>query len=321
MNRRSALQGLLGSLLVRLASADPTCTGKGTSPDVRKTSASTPIPNSGEGRTVGACAVNTGFRDLDGFLGDLGDGTLISIAGRPLTGQIPLTLAIAAHVAVRLRQPVTIFGAPMNEQMVLSHMIAFLARVEHWTVGKLLAQAAPGPVISAMEALEKASLLIDDRPFMTPEDLLATVRRRCAETGMRHGLTAILEPQLIEFGHSSQPLLPQYSPGEALVNLSMRCGGVVLCALPLTHRLDEWYAFPPGLMDLAGLSRMITRDSDAILLLDRECVYDANADPEGVFVRVARNRFGDTGGFWLAYEAAGGFADYDWTARAGRETG
>ena len=258
-------------------------------------------------------SVRTGFSDLDWCLGELRDGMPVAIAGRPSMGKTSLALATAAHVAIQLRRPVTIFSAPLNEQEIRARMISFLARVDLWWDRWRLKSLPAGPARLAMQALASAPLLIDDRPFLSTEDLASKVMWNNAQSGLRNGLTVILAPELIEVAGKWRRHLPKGAAlAGALRDLGETYGGAVLCELPLGRAAEERDNHWPLLTDLEGISREFARDADAVLLLYRPIIYDLNAEPDVACVVTARNRYGRCGGTSLAFEYNGGFANCRW---------
>ena len=228
-------------------------------------------------------------------------------------GKTSLALAIAAHVAVRLHRPVAIFGAPLHEEEIRARMVAFLARVDLWWDRWRLMSLPAGPARLAMQALASAPLLIDDRPFLSTEDLAVKVMWNNARSGLRNGLTVILAPELIEVtGRWRRHLSEGAALAGALRDLGETYGGAVLCELPLGRAAEERDNHWPLLTDLEGISREFARDADAVLLIYRPIIYDPNAEPDVACVVTARNRYGRCGGSSLAFEYNGGFANYRW---------
>ena len=192
-------------------------------------------------------------------------------------------------------------------------MISFLARVDLWWDRWRLKSLPAGPARLAMQALASAPLLIDDRPFLSTEDLASKVMWNNVQAGLRNGLTVILAPELIQVAGKWRRHLPKGAALiEALRDLGETYGGAVLCELPLGRAAEERDNHWPLLTDLEGISREFARDADAVLLLYRPVIYDLNAEPEAASVIVARNRSGRCGGTSLAFEYNGGFANYRW---------
>ena len=313
MNRRKFLHGLMTPFIAAGATSGATTFTAALSlgqpaSDVPPGKASAPNRWIGVSRSVW-----TGFPDLDGCLGELRDGMPVAIAGRPSMGKTSLALAAAAHIAIQLRRPVTIFSAPLNEQEVRARVISFLARVDLWWDRWKLKSLPTGPARVAMQALASAPLLIDDRPFLSTEDLASKVMWNNVQAGLRNGLTVILAPELIQVAGKWRRHLPKGAALiEALRDLGETYGGAVLCELPLGRAAEERDNHWPLLTDLEGISREFARDADAVLLLYRPVIYDLNAEPEAASVIVARNRSGRCGGTSLAFEYNGGFANYRW---------
>src|SRR6266542_4679822 len=192
MNRRSLLHGVLASLIAPRALGHP----GGTKENESIGPFGTPLPATeipATDRCPGVTRhVNTGFEELDSLLGELRDGRLVAISGRPSMGKTSLALAIAAHVTARVRLPVAIFGAPLSDQEIRALMIGFLARVDPWQAKLLLAGATARSATHAAQILASAPLLIDDRPFLNMEDLRSKIVWNSAQAGLRNGLTVVL---------------------------------------------------------------------------------------------------------------------------------
>lgn len=313
MKRRSLLHGLLASLIAPKALGYSLDSNRSTS--LGPLAATLPdIETDAIGKSPGVAGhINTGFKDLDNLLGELRDGSLIAIASRPAMGKTCLALAIAAHVAVNLHRPVAVFGAPLSEQEIRARMTASLARVDLWAAKQILSQSDASPVMLALQALASAPLLIDDRPFLNMGDLSTKVFWNNAQSGLRNGLTVVLAPELLEVEATKPHRQSESCPlGGALVEMSKTFGGAVLCELPLGRAVEERDDKWPRLTDMVGFSRVLARDADAILLLYREAIYDADAPLNEAFITAVRNRFGPRGTTMLAFTYDGGFADYVW---------
>jgi hypothetical protein len=241
MNRRALLQSLLASLVAPevLGSSRGAMAG-----DLLKT-AGTSLPAietctvASDPRSAGY--VDGGFHALDGLLGELHDGALVAIPRPPRMGKTSLALAAAAHLAVRLRQPVVVFSAPLQEQEVRAQMIALLAGAKSRPAKSIFGSPDTSATTLATQGLASAPLLIDDRHFLNREDLVTKVVWNNIQSHLRNRLTAVLAPELLEVA----PACSRHRPGWSLVAEVLRelgsiCGGAVLCELPLGRAFDAW---------------------------------------------------------------------------------
>lgn len=313
MDRRTFLQGLMAPLIA--AGAIPSASS--VTPAFaagEQASCVTARRASTRNKWVGVSRfVCTGFPDLDSCLGELRDGMSVAIVGRPSMGKTSLALAVAAHVAVRLRRPVAIFGAPLSEQEIRARMIAFLARVDLWWGGWQLKSLPAGPATQAARALAIARLLIDDRPSLNTEDLATKVLWNNAQSGLRNGLIVILAPERIQVAAKGRGNLPECAPlMGTLHDLGETYGGAILCELPLGRAVEVRDDKSPRLTDLEGFSREFVRDADAVLLIDRPIIHDQSAEPDIACIFTALNRYDRHRATMLAFEYNGGFANYRW---------
>jgi replicative DNA helicase len=189
-------------------------------------------------------------------------------------------------------------------------MIAFLARIDVHTAQASAGQAAAGPANWAARAIASAPLVIDDRPFLTVNDLAGTVMWNSVQCGIRNGLTVVLAPELLQVAARWRRNPVACAPlVRALRDLGETYGGAVLCEIPLGRAAEERDNHWPLLTDLEGFSRGFARDADAVLLIYRPFVYDLSAWTDAACVITARNRFGRCGGASLAFEFKGGFSN------------
>ena len=132
----------------------------------------------------GVTGLPTGLTDLDRLTCGLQPGALYVIGARPSVGKTALALGIAAHVAVKLRQPTLFESLEMPHDELMARLISWLGLVN----GERLRAATPTDkdwlgIAGALQQLHGAPLVLDDDSSAT----VSAIRSRARRVRQRHG--------------------------------------------------------------------------------------------------------------------------------------
>jgi replicative DNA helicase len=241
----------------------------------------------------------TGYPDLDEDLSEISAGQLILIAARPSAGKSVALLDIARNVTITQHRPAILFSLEMSTQEIGLRLLSALSgvRISHIKEGKLT-EANLEAMSVAAEQINAAPLTIETNPHMT----VADIRARAVRHQRKHGLDLILVDYLGLITPSSTRRDHYVEVGEIARGLKILAKDVapVVAAAQLNRNPEHRPDKRPALADLRD-SGSLEQDSDVVLLLHREDMYDPNTPRAGeVEIILAKNRNGPTGSVTLA---------------------
>jgi replicative DNA helicase len=122
--------------------------------------------------------VGSGFTELDRMTSGWQKSDLIIVAGRPAMGKTAFTLALARNAAIDFEKPVAFFSLEMSAAQLVQRIISMEAEInaEKLKRGELQAHEW-AQLITKIDKLENAPLLIDDTPALSIFELRAKARR------------------------------------------------------------------------------------------------------------------------------------------------
>ncbi len=252
----------------------------------------------------------TGYDPLDEQLGGLQAENLVVIAARPGVGKSSLALGILRHVAVELGHSAVLFNLEMSKREIAQRLLAMQAGIQ-------LAKIRRGQVnddhwarlTEAAGRVGSAQLQVDDSPTLT----LPQIRSKCRRLKQQQDLSVVVVDylQLLPGPRRTDNRVQEVSDISRGLKLLAKELAVPVVALSQLSREPEKRADKrPQLSDLRE-SGSIEQDSDVVLLLYRDDLYDEHSPDAGLLeVRVAKHRNGSCGGViklpWLAHIAAVG---------------
>lgn len=247
-----------------------------------------------------------GFMDLDELLGGFRRGALTTIAAKTGAGKSALLLNIARNMAV---------AQNLRTQIVTLEMSA-----DEWTI-RLLAretginsrrlrlgemnEAEERAAMTATGEISAFPISIDDRAYMTVEQIRAAARRTAAAGGLDCLMVDYL--QLAAGGRNRENRVQEVTDiSRGLKRIARDMNIPVIAAAQLSRAIDyrKGNDAKPRLSDLRE-SGSIEQDSDVVMFLHRQPLskadwatrYPNSAFPEGVVqVLIAKNRGGPVGG-------------------------
>ena len=263
--------------------------------------------------------LSTGYAEFDRYTAGLQPTDLIVLAGRPSMGKTALSLNIAEHVAVNVKQTVAVFSMEMAAGQLAMRLISSNGRVhaERLRTGQLEDEDWPR-VNAACQTLRNAKVIIDAEPALSPERLRAKARRIKREHGL--GLIVIDYLQLMEVPGSGENRATEISAiSRSLKGLAKELNVPVIALSQLNRSLESRTDKRPVMADLRE-SGAIEQDADMIVFLYRDEYYNRENSPDKGLAEViiGKQRNGPTGSFKLKF--FGEYTRFDNLGHDGRGT-
>jgi replicative DNA helicase len=248
--------------------------------------------------------LNTGFADFDKLTGGLRPGDLIIIAGRPSMGKSALAVNIAEYAAVNpsIRASVAIFSMEMPSDQVVTRMLSSIGSVP---LGSLRSGRISDEdwvrITGATSQLSEAKIFIDETPALTPTELRARARRIKREHGL--GLVVVDYLQLMQVPGTKENRATEIAEiSRGLKVLAKELAVPVIALSQLNRGVEQREHKKPVMSDLRE-SGAIEQDSDIILLIYRDEVYNKETTKKGIAeIDVAKHRNGEIGTFLLTFQ-------------------
>jgi len=246
--------------------------------------------------------VATGFTDFDRLTAGLQNSDLVVIAGRPSMGKTALAVNIAEHAAIQDKLRVAIFSMEMSGQQLAMRMLASLARVnqQNMRTGQLNDEDWDR-IGSTVSLIQDATIFIDDKPALSPNELSATCRRLAREHG---GLDLVIVDylQLMRVPSTEENRATEISEiSRSLKALAKELQLPVLALSQLNRSVEQRTDKRPVMSDLRE-SGAIEQDADLIVFIYRDEVYHPETEHKGeAEIIVAKQRNGPIGTVTLAF--------------------
>jgi replicative DNA helicase len=211
-------------------------------------------------------------------------------------------LGMVAHAALEAQRPVLMFSLEMSNLELSQRLLCSEARVDASRIRNGQLQSDDWQKISrAMGRLAEAPIWIDDNPNLSIMEIRAKARRLKSQVGDL-GMIVVDYLQLMTGRASAenrQVEVSELSRGMKILARELEVPVVALSQLSrgLEMRADK----RPLLADLRE-SGSIEQDSDVVMFIYREEVYDAKPENAGqAEIIVAKHRSGPTGVAHLAF--------------------
>ncbi len=252
-----------------------------------------------EGR--GPLGLPTGFADLDKLTGGLQQGDLIIVAARPSVGKTALCTNIAHHVAVKEGLPVAIFSLEMSREQLAHRLLCAEASIDsqRLRLGQYDNEDELRRISRAVGVLSKAPIYVDDTASISVTELRSKARRLCLERGIR---LIIIDYLQLMHGRRAENRIQEISDiSRSLKALAKELNVPVIALSQLSRAPELRTDHRPVLSDLRE-SGSIEQDSDLVIFIYREELYDPNTEKQGIAdIIVAKHRNGPTGQFGLYF--------------------
>ncbi len=245
--------------------------------------------------------VTTGFAELDRMTNGLQPGDLVVIAGRPSMGKTTLAVNIAENAAVGKGVSAAVFSMEMSAEQLTLRMISSLGRVNqtHLRTGQF-SDEDWSRINGAIAQLSAAPLFVDESPALTPTEVRARARRLKRERGL--GLIVVDYLQLMQVPGTKENRATEISEiSRSLKALAKELQVPVIALSQLNRAVEQRTEKKPVMSDLRE-SGAIEQDSDVILLIYREEVYEPNTTRKGIAdIIIAKQRNGPVGEVHLTF--------------------
>jgi replicative DNA helicase len=257
--------------------------------------------------------VPTHFNDLDQMLGGFAGSNLMILAARPAMGKTALVVNLAENICFKSKTPVGIFSLEMSADQLLHRIICSQAEVES---DKIKSGSISGSeyqrIVSAVNFMQKHTMVIDDQPGLKVTDLRARARRMKEAYGV--GFIVVDYLQLLSGSGSVRSMENRQNEiseiSRMLKNLARELNVPILCAAQLSRKVEERQGHRPMMSDLRE-SGSLEQDSDVVMFLLRRDYYDPYDKPGMAEIIVAKNRHGAIGNVNLTFrKEIAQFANY-----------
>lgn len=242
----------------------------------------------------------THFPSLDYAFGGLKPGSLNILAARPAMGKSALAINIAFNVAYYSNLPVAIFSLEMSKQEITIRLLSAFRFINSADFNRPPFSAEFWSKISeAAFKLHNTPLYIDDRPGISPLEILAKAR----QLKMEHGLGLIVVDYLQLMRSDSKSDSRQQDVSELSRNLKLLAKELevpVIALSQLSRACEARQNRRPVLSDLRE-SGSIEQDADTVTFIYRDSYYtekeqgiEESAKVSEAEVIIAKNRHGKT---------------------------
>lgn len=242
--------------------------------------------------------VLTGFRDLDELLLGLHDSDVTIVAARPSVGKTAFLLSLAHGVAKHnADRDVLIFSLEMSEEQLRYRRLAMLSLIDTMRIRTLkLTEKEQQAYMAALGELASMPIFVDETGALS----VAAVRSACHRHFAEHQrplvvfvdyLQLMTAPEVKE----SNRVQVVGAISRSLKALAKELHCPIVALSQLSRAVEGRTSHVPILSDLRETGD-IEQDSDVVLMLYREELYDKNTDKIGIAeVHVAKHRNGPIG--------------------------
>lgn len=258
-----------------------------------------------ESNIKGVSGVPSGYYDLDKMTNGFQNSDLIIIAARPSMGKTALSLSIARNAAMNYNKPVAYFSIEMAANQLMYRLLSAETKInqQYIRTGNVSEYEMP-KIVSALEKLSIAPLIIDDSPGLTILELKSKCRRLKLENDIAMVMIDYL--QLIKVKAESREreiALISRSLKEMAKELNIPVVAMAQLNRGVEGRTDK----TPMLSDLRE-SGSIEQDADVVMFINRPEYYGIKTFPgesmstEGIGeIIIGKQRNGATGSVRLAF--------------------
>jgi replicative DNA helicase len=238
--------------------------------------------------------VPTGLAELDDLTNGLQRGQMVIVAARPAMGKSTLGLDFCRSASIHNNMTSVIFSLEMTRSEITMRLLSAEARVplNHIRNGPMTDDDW-SKLAAKMGQVSAAPLFIDDSPNMTMMEIRAKARR----LKQRHDLRLIVIDylQLMSSGKKVESRQLEVSEFSRQIKLLAKELEVPIVALSQLNRGPEQRADRRPMMSDLRESGAIEQDSDIVMLLHREDVYERESTRPGeADIIVAKHRNGPT---------------------------
>ena len=261
----------------------------------------------------GMVGLGTGYVELDRMTGGLQKSDLIIVAARPAVGKSSLALSLAYNVAHPPKSAgertnrVAFFALEMSKEQMLQRLLSIRTGIDQHRIRSGLFNDEEWARISqAFGELGEFGIFIDDTAAISVMEMRSKARRLASE---RQGLDLIVVDYLqLMQGHPgarNENRVQEVSEiSRSLKALARELNVPVVALSQLSRSVESRQSRVPQLSDLRE-SGSIEQDSDIVLFIYRDEVYNADTDRKNIAdIIVAKHRNGPIGQFSLRFDSS-----------------
>jgi replicative DNA helicase len=246
--------------------------------------------------------VPTGFADLDALTNGLHAGQMIVIAARPAMGKSTLALDVCRAAAIQAGMTSVLFSLEMSRNEITMRLLSAEARVplQAMRTGQL-SDDDWTRLARRMSEVVDAPLYIDDSPNMS----MMEIRSKCRRLKQRNDLRLVVVDylQLMSSPKRVENRQQEVSDLSRSLKLLAKELNVPVVALAQLNRGPELRGDKKPLLADLRESGSIEQDSDVVILLHREDVYERESPRAGeADLHVAKHRNGPTTTVTVAFQ-------------------
>jgi replicative DNA helicase len=246
----------------------------------------------------------TGFYDLDSILTGFKLGKLITVAARPGCGKSSFLGNIALNMGYS-GIPSVIFSLEMDKEEWGDRFISQESGIDGARLQSgRISNTQWEPISRSIARLSDLPIYIDDDPYSTVSTIRHKVKRLIAQHGQL-GMVGIDYLGLMNDVDNNSSNLA-FSIGKvtrALKQLARECNVPIVLLSQLNRAVEGRQNKRPALADLRDSGR-IEEDSDIVLMLYRDELYDPDSKERGIAeVGIVKHRGGATGIVKLLFDA------------------
>lgn len=236
---------------------------------------------------------SSGWPDLDMALGGLHGGDFIVVAARPAVGKTAWGLSLLRNLCLRGACVPLLFSLEMGREQIVHRLVAMESGIETRVLRmrQIPDDATHQLLADAHGVVGSWQWTVSDLSGQTAAQIRARTMRHTAE----HPQTVVLVDYLGLMGsdRARENRTQEVSAMSlALKNLARDAGVCVIALCQLSRAVEGRASHVPMLSDLRD-SGSIEQDSDAVLMLYREELYDPKTDKRGIAeLHIAKNRHG-----------------------------
>jgi replicative DNA helicase len=246
--------------------------------------------------------VPTGFSDLDVLTNGLHPGQMVVIAARPGMGKSTLALDFARAAAIRNSMTTVLFSLEMARNEITMRLLSAEARVPLQTMRTgQMNDDDWARLARRMSEVADAPLYIDDSPNMS----MMEIRAKCRRLKQRHDLKFVIVDylQLMSSPKRVENRQQEVSDLSRSLKLLAKELEVPVVALSQLNRGPEQRTDKKPMLSDLRESGSIEQDSDVVILLHREDVYERESPRAGeADLIVAKHRNGPVATVTVAFQ-------------------
>ncbi|WP_236574565.1 replicative DNA helicase [Nocardiopsis sp. FR26] len=263
-------------------------------------------------------AVPLPYGDLDALTAGLEPGEVMVVAGRPGTGKTTFAQDAVRHAAIRHNIPSVFFSLEMSKEELTLRVLCAESRVPlHTMKSRLLDEPDWERIRDARKRIADAPLMIDANPYTTTAHIRARLRGMARPAPGKPGPARLVVVDYLQLmKHPGRPENRQQEVSDISRELKLIAKefgvGIILLA-QLNRGPEQRQDKRPMVSDLRE-SGSVEQDSDMVVLLFREDVYDKESPRAGEQdIIVGKHRGGPTAEVTVAFQGhyccAVGFGD------------